>query len=204
MKKAIAVLLVTVLLTGCCSHSWEDATCLLPRHCSRCQKTEGSAAEHRWLPADLGLQCETCGEVLVSPSETVSTGSSGCGDESHQLALSRFDMETITYTCTLCSAERVQPMYPEFPVQWMTGLWAESMDLRPDGTVVYTGWDETFQGTWVCHGLVNSDWGGPMLTATIYLMDLEMDAFLEGSLPGHISIRDPELIFQFMGERTPD
>lgn len=49
-KKVIAAFSMAsavLLLNGCCMfHEWHDATCTLPKTCSKCEKTEGEALGH--------------------------------------------------------------------------------------------------------------------------------------------------------------
>lgn len=70
MKKRIIVLGVAafmsaMLLTGCCDHEWEDATCTEPKTCTLCGKTEGEALGHKWKDATCTEQktCTVCGET---------------------------------------------------------------------------------------------------------------------------------------------
>ena len=55
MKKKLSTIfcitLITVLLTGCCKHSYIEATCIDPRTCTECGKTEGETVDHQWLEA---------------------------------------------------------------------------------------------------------------------------------------------------------
>ena len=54
-----------LLLTGCHSHQWEDATCTAPRTCVDCGETEGEALGHKWQEADctVPISCSVCGET---------------------------------------------------------------------------------------------------------------------------------------------
>lgn len=46
-----------------CSHSWKDATCTVPKTCTKCGATEGNAAEHSWSDATCtaAKTCTKCG-----------------------------------------------------------------------------------------------------------------------------------------------
>ncbi len=46
-----------------CSHSWEIATCTLPKTCSKCGETDGNALGHSWKDATCTSpkKCGTCG-----------------------------------------------------------------------------------------------------------------------------------------------
>ena len=72
MKKRIALLLTLVLvcnliLTGCipldkilpCQHEWEDATCLAPLTCTKCEETAGEPLGHAWEDATC-TEAKTC------------------------------------------------------------------------------------------------------------------------------------------------
>lgn len=55
MKKKISVLALMLccllILAGCCSHEWLDATCEAPKTCAKCGETEGEALGHSWADA---------------------------------------------------------------------------------------------------------------------------------------------------------
>lgn len=62
----LAVLLLTVLLTGCsCDHEWIRATCQAPRTCSRCGETEGKVRAHEWASTACNAPegCIVCGTM---------------------------------------------------------------------------------------------------------------------------------------------
>ena len=69
LKKALIIILVmSVILsfcacTGACLHSWQEATCTLPRTCSLCGATEGDAAGHSYGDTTCISQepCTVCG-----------------------------------------------------------------------------------------------------------------------------------------------
>lgn len=44
-----------------CQHDWENASCLSPKYCLKCGKTEGSMAEHTWTEAT----CTTARTCIV-------------------------------------------------------------------------------------------------------------------------------------------
>ena len=67
MKKRIPTLILflvcALLLSGCfCSHEWADATCIAPKTCTKCEKTEGEALGHVWMAATCTepKTCEVC------------------------------------------------------------------------------------------------------------------------------------------------
>lgn len=62
LEMIAAILLFTHTI---CIHKWQDATCMAPRTCARCGKTEGNPTGHRWRSATCSSPavCEVCGEV---------------------------------------------------------------------------------------------------------------------------------------------
>ncbi|MBQ3013820.1 MAG: leucine-rich repeat domain-containing protein [Clostridia bacterium] len=72
-----------------CNHAWTDATCELPKTCSKCGTTEGEALGHTWVDADCDTPktCSVCGTTegealghswVDADCETPKT-CSGCG-----------------------------------------------------------------------------------------------------------------------------
>lgn len=61
----ITSLLFTVTLTGCHQHEWVEATCTEPKHCTKCDETEGEALGHSWEDATCTKPktCSICGET---------------------------------------------------------------------------------------------------------------------------------------------
>lgn len=56
MKKYFLLLVLSVvlvcMLSACgCEHTWADATCLAPKTCTQCEKTEGEIGDHTWAEA---------------------------------------------------------------------------------------------------------------------------------------------------------
>lgn len=66
MKKIVAVCVLCLwVLGGCCiSHKWSEATCLEPKTCKECGKTEGEATGHNWTDATCtaASRCQNCGK----------------------------------------------------------------------------------------------------------------------------------------------
>ncbi len=50
-------------------HSWADATCTVPKTCSTCNETEGTALGHSWIEATFHTpqSCSVCQETQGSP-----------------------------------------------------------------------------------------------------------------------------------------
>ncbi len=66
MKKSLFLCIVTtLLLTGCHSHQYSNATCELPKTCSECGDTEGEPLEHIFSEASCTTPktCSLCGET---------------------------------------------------------------------------------------------------------------------------------------------
>ena len=61
----VVMILTAVLLTGCCSHKYEDADCTEPMRCIRCDETEGEALGHNWSPASCSAPktCQRCNQT---------------------------------------------------------------------------------------------------------------------------------------------
>ena len=71
----LALIAVLLLLTGknapskptepVCSHEWIPATCITPKICKTCNKTEGTEANHQWQDATCVAPktCKTCGKT---------------------------------------------------------------------------------------------------------------------------------------------
>lgn len=75
-KGAVRMMCVLIigmlLLTGCCSHEWQDATCTVPQTCALCGNTKGeSTADHMWKQATCMVPrtCSLCGTTQGEPSD---------------------------------------------------------------------------------------------------------------------------------------
>lgn len=96
-----AVLLVALLLTGCqCKHEWADATCEVPKTCTKCGETEGEALGHTWAEAtcEEAKHCTTCGKTEGEPA-------------GHTLTEADYWNAAV---CTVCGAEVGEPLEPYF------------------------------------------------------------------------------------------
>ena len=64
MRILIVCMLLCTLLTGCGhEHTWQDATCRMPKTCADCGATEGTATDHNWNEATCTSPktCADCG-----------------------------------------------------------------------------------------------------------------------------------------------
>jgi len=61
----IALVIAYFALNICISHEWQDATCVAPRTCIKCERTEGEALGHKWQDANCvdAKKCSVCGET---------------------------------------------------------------------------------------------------------------------------------------------
>jgi len=74
MRKKLGLIIVMAAsviatLTGCCKHEWQEATCVAPRTCSLCGKTDGEVVDHTWQEAtcELPKTCAVCGATEGEP-----------------------------------------------------------------------------------------------------------------------------------------
>lgn len=97
MSKKLTFGLLTMFLilclSGCCiSHEWKEATCTVPKTCTKCNETEGDVLGHSWVeatcttPKTCSVCSETEGNVLehtwMEATCTVPKTCSLCGDTS--------------------------------------------------------------------------------------------------------------------------
>lgn len=59
----VPVFALLISLTGCCMHSWTEATCTEPKTCSKCGAIEGAAKGHTFHEATCNAPktCDVCG-----------------------------------------------------------------------------------------------------------------------------------------------
>lgn len=72
MALIAAVLLSASLLTGCCMHDWQDATCTEPKTCVKCGETEGEKLGHDYseLTCTEDSVCANCGDTKKALGHT--------------------------------------------------------------------------------------------------------------------------------------
>ncbi len=129
MKKRFSLFLLigvmSLVLTGCCDHSYIDATCVAPKTCVECGKTEGTTVDHTWQEATCATPkiCSVCnateGEALEHAWEeatcTEAKTCSICGaTEGEALA---HTLTEATYlqgaTCEVCGTVEGEPLQPQ-------------------------------------------------------------------------------------------
>lgn len=155
MKKNLLILLLigmmTLLLTACgCEHTWADATCLAPKTCTQCQKTEGEVADHNWADATC-LTPKTCTVCSAAEGEaaghiwedatcmapqtcTVCSATEGKVAE-HVLIPEYLNGNVVTGTCTVCekAAEQTTDDADAVALQILAGQWT-AFELRNGGS----------------------------------------------------------------------
>lgn len=62
---AAAIVIILFNMFYECDHKWEEATCQVPKTCSKCGKTEGGVIDHHWENTDCGSPspCSMCGTL---------------------------------------------------------------------------------------------------------------------------------------------
>ena len=65
LKIFLCLIFSMLLLTGCCRHQWQEATCMAPKTCARCGETEGKIRAHKWTETDCASAqgCVYCGTL---------------------------------------------------------------------------------------------------------------------------------------------
>ena len=65
LKIFLCLIFTMLLLTGCCRHQWQEATCMAPKTCARCGETEGKIRAHKWNETDCASAqgCVYCGTL---------------------------------------------------------------------------------------------------------------------------------------------
>ena len=155
MKKRILLLLICTLtvclLTACgCEHTWTDATCLAPRTCTQCKKTEGELAAHVWADATCltPKTCTVCAategelanhvweEATCQAPKTCSVCSATEGSVGdHDLIPEYLNEHKLSGTCTVCGEKVTQHTnYKEkVAMQILAGKWT-AVELRNHGS----------------------------------------------------------------------
>lgn len=112
-------------LSGCCiRHDWVEATCEVPKTCSKCGKTEGEALGHEWVEAtcEAPKTCSRCGKTegealghkwVEATCENPKT-CSVCGKTEGEALGHKWLENTPNYqqpkTCEVCGATEGEPL----------------------------------------------------------------------------------------------
>lgn len=133
----VGILLGVLLLTGCHSHEWAEATCVQPRTCTECGETEGETLEHTWQEATCA-QPRTCGVCGETEGEALP----------HTLTDANYQQAAV---CTVCGAEVGEPLQADFEKYGLTCVEAwdtpypyisqcpDNMGVTASGTVTFSG-----------------------------------------------------------------
>ncbi len=118
-------MMVLLSLSGCCiRHDWVEATCEVPKTCSKCGKTEGEALGHEWVEAtcEAPKTCSRCGKTegealghkwVEATCENPKT-CSVCGKTEGEALGHKWLENTPNYqqpkTCEVCGATEGEPL----------------------------------------------------------------------------------------------
>ena len=134
MKKLLVLLLtasMVLTLSACClKHDWTDATCIEPKTCAKCGKTEGEALGHTWTDATCTepKTCSVCGETEGEALGHTAAAPASCTEDSvcsvcgevvekapgHQWADAT---EAEPKTCTVCGVTEGEPLPAAAPAE---------------------------------------------------------------------------------------
>ncbi len=120
-------LVVFVMLTGCGhEHTWEEATCTVPKTCSECGKTEGEVLGHTWEEATCAepKHCSVCGETEGESLEHTWIEAT-CAEPKHCSVCGETEGEALEHTwkeatyweaktCSVCGETEGEPLTPSF------------------------------------------------------------------------------------------
>lgn len=164
MKKKLLVLVLALVcltvLTGCfCNHeTWKDATCLEPKTCADCGKTEGEPLGHVWLAAtcETPKTCEQCG-LTEGEAKGHDLVEATCTEAKHCVQCDLTEGEPLGHTwqeatteapktcltCGLTEGERIitDPRFTTAAAADLIGRWGMTMNLNGEmmGLPDFTG-----------------------------------------------------------------
>lgn len=155
----IGILTVCFMLTGCCmSHEWQEATCLEPKTCTKCGKTEGEVLGHTWVEATCAepKHCSTCGETegnalghtwieatCAEPRHCSTCGETEGSTLEHTLTEANYQQPA---TCTVCGETVGEPLTAYFEEDGGTTCDAELNTPYPYTVLCYSNHDYTTTG----------------------------------------------------------
>lgn len=146
-------MMVLPSLSGCCiRHDWVEATCEVPKTCSKCGKTEGEALGHEWVEAtcEAPKTCSRCGKTegealghkwVEATCENPKT-CSVCGKTEGEALGHKWLENTPNYqqpkTCEVCGATEGEPLEAyckdwefaeldkdyDLSLKWFSGAWS--------------------------------------------------------------------------------
>ena len=123
----VSLVLVMCLLSGCCLiHSWDDATCIDPKTCSKCGETEGEPLGHEWdideATCTRDQVCTECGEIgEKAPGHRWDIPSATCTEDQHCTVCGETESDPLAHTwtdatcaapktCSLCGKTEGKPL----------------------------------------------------------------------------------------------
>ena len=116
MKKIILLLLVAVMLTGCCiSHEWTESTCTTAKTCTKCGETEEFIQGHSWQDATC-TEAKTC--IICGVTEGNAAG--------HAIGAWEETADSVIRKCSGCNLTETMPeeQQEEWKVtQFILGKW---------------------------------------------------------------------------------
>lgn len=137
-------------LTGCGhEHVWEDATCIVPKTCKECGKTEGEFSDHKWINAtcEKAKYCEICGETegealahtWVDATCSAPKTCSVCGETEgnaleHTLTEANYQQAAI---CEVCGESIGEPLQADFEKYNLTEHMVELDKAYDNKTLCY-------------------------------------------------------------------
>ncbi|MBQ2945552.1 MAG: hypothetical protein IJD95_03175 [Clostridia bacterium] len=130
MKKITAitfifVLLFTVSFSGCapkCEHEWLDATCIAPKTCSLCEKTEGDALGHDWQEATC-TSVKTCNRCAETEGELAP----------HDMAAANYQSPSVCTVCGHTEGEKLSPFYADKNVSLISAEMGKEYNYKTGG-----------------------------------------------------------------------
>lgn len=154
IKLLICLLVTMLVLTGCCFHHWEDATCEDPKTCLKCGETKGEAKGHDWESATCedpktcsvcektrgeakghewdGVECMSCGKTRPEPTEV------GAVTWDMEYFLKHYEMMLIGTNQSMSIGEMEQISEEEYTFQvYYDGLPASRITLTVDEETEY-------------------------------------------------------------------
>ena len=119
------ILITSLLIAGCTEpkpheHTWADASCSTPKHCTVCGKTEGEPLSHEWTEASVQAPktCKLCGETVGKPLDKIIP-------DDHNLAL---ELEKIPIANKSMSEDELRDIVVQFMKLQLTFAYTPSFE----------------------------------------------------------------------------
>lgn len=174
MKRKLILLPIictfAISLTSCGhEHVWADATCLAPKTCSECEKTEGEVADHNWIDAtcEKAKYCEVCGKTEGEPLD-------------HEWLEPTY---TEPKTCALCSLTEGEPLPEPYCVKNnITFENLQDMELPFAAAFSKDGEIVDIDGLWVDAGMAHYSFG------EITMESSEQEGYIDVTIPYEVTL----------------